>query len=99
MSTIGNNTAVSRTKKIEMPSTPTNHRTPSEAPAYERFSTNWYPPKPAFMVTKTAMLKPKVMRETTMAVPKARPRSKRWSNPKSASKSAPAAGTKTKRAR
>ena len=53
----GNSSAVSRTKKMEIPSTPRYQRTPRLVPVYWWLETSWNPPSCTFMVMKarTAM--------------------------------------------
>ena len=63
----GNSSAVSSTKKMEMPSTPRYQCTPRLVPVYSWFETSWKPPSCTFMATKAATAIAAVASETIRA--------------------------------
>jgi hypothetical protein len=65
--TSGKSSPVSRTRKMEMPSTPRYQCTPSALPVYWWSDTSWKPPSCTRMATKVAMAKPSVTSDTIRA--------------------------------
>ncbi len=63
----GKSTAVSSTKKTEMPSTPRYQCTPRLVPVYSWSETSWNPPSCTFIATMADTAMTRVTRETMTA--------------------------------